>query len=312
MTEDVFEYIALTDKTDLPTKRAVALGFFDGIHLGHRLIIKRTVEEARRMGLRATVLTFSNFPVRGFKALTSLDEKIEIIKELGADEIICAEFTDELKNMEPQEFYEKVLFGKFGSEVLVSGEDYTFGRKASGDTKLLTELSAKDSVTHIVVPDVLYAGEKSSSTKIRELLRSGEASEAVELLGGRPFCYEGPVVYGKKLGRTLGFPTVNIPIPEDKFIVKFGVYRSRVIIEGKAYPAVSNVGLRPTVEHSDNINCETFIYDFHRDMYGHFVRVELWEFIRPEMAFSSVEQLKAQVDADKEKVANLWEINIIV
>lgn len=310
MTDDVFDYIELNASSC--TGRAVALGFFDGIHLGHRLIIQKTVEAARSRGLKATVLTFSDFPVKGFKALTSLDEKIEIIKELGADEVICAKFTDELKNMSPEEFFEKVLCDRFGSEVLVSGGDYTFGRMASGNTELLSALASSKAVTHIIVPDVLYAGEKSSSTKIRDLLKNGGASEAVELLGGRPFCYEGVVVYGKKLGRTLGFPTVNIPVPEDKLIAKFGVYRSRVIIDGKAYPSVSNVGLRPTVEHSDNINCETFIYNFDKDMYGRFIRVELWEFIRPEMAFSSVDQLKAQVDSDKEKVANLWEINIIV
>ena len=306
------EYISLKD--DLPDLegRATALGFFDGIHLGHRKIIKTAVDRARQAGLRSCVLTFSDFPSKDFRALTTLDEKLDLIRETGADEVVCIRFTDDIRSMPADVFYHEILVKELGSKILVSGEDYTFGSKATGDTALLQRLAVEDRVETVISEDVMFDDFKSSSTMIRKCLSTGETELAVKLLAGKPFCYSGIVVEGKKLGRTLGFPTVNLKIPDDKYIVKAGVYRSSVILDGKRYPSVSNVGLRPTVEHADNVNCETYIYDFDRDIYGSDIRVELWQFVRPEMTFASVEELREQVERDKRTCASFWKDDTVV
>ena len=304
------ERILLSETQDLGKKRAVALGFFDGIHIGHRKLISTMIEKARENGLIATVFTLSNFPTADSEHLTTREEKIEILRELGADEIVCADFGD-IRNMPARDFIMSYLVEHLNAALLVYGTDYRFGAGAEGDAKMLETLSDECGIDRVMVEDVYYEGEKCSSSRIRRLLSTGAADEVRPLLGDRFFSYEGIVQPGKKLGRTLGFPTTNIMIPKDKFKVRFGVYRSLSYIGGREYPSISNIGIRPTVEDSENINCETFVYNFHEDVYGQSVKVGLMEFIREEKRFGSVDELKEQVESDKKKVANLWEINII-
>ena len=158
-----------------------------------------------------------------------------------------------------------------------------------------------------IVPDVFFENKKCSSTLIRNLLNDGQVDKANILLGGESFSYEGTVVRGKMLGSTLGFPTANLPIPADRYKPKFGVYITLTTLDGVKFRSISNLGLRPTVEDSDNVNIETFIYGHEGELYGRKIKVELLGFIRPEMKFSSVDELKEQVESDKKKVANLWE-----
>lgn len=286
--------------------RVIALGFFDGVHLGHREIIRKTVETAEEKGLTASVLTFKNFKLKDPTELRSYEEKLQIFKGLGVHQVISLDF-DMIKDMEAEVFVDEVLYKELNAKVLVSGTDYTFGKNAVGNAELLKSLSLQREIGTVIVPDVFFENEKCSSTLIRNLLSEGKIDKANILLGGESFSYEGTVVRGKMLGSTLGFPTANLPIPTDRFKPKFGVYITITTLDGVKYRSISNLGLRPTVEDSDNVNIETFIYGHEGELYGREIKVELLGFVRPEKRFSSVDELKEQVESDKKKVANLWE-----
>lgn len=286
--------------------RVIALGFFDGVHLGHREIIRKTVETAEEKGLTASVLTFKNFKLKDPTELRSYEEKLQIFKGLGVHQVISLDF-DMIKDMEAEVFVDEVLYKELNAKVLVSGTDYTFGKNAVGNAELLKSLSLQRGIGTVIVPDVFFENEKCSSTLIRNLLSEGKIDKANILLGGESFSYEGTVVRGKMLGSTLGFPTANLPIPTDRFKPKFGVYITITTLDGVKYRSISNLGLRPTVEDSDNVNIETFIYGHEGELYGREIKVELLGFVRPEKRFSSVDELKEQVESDKKKVANLWE-----
>ena len=287
--------------------RVIALGFFDGVHLGHREIIKKTVEIADGNDLISTVLTFKNFKLKDPTEIRGYEEKLRIFEKLGVHQVISLDF-NAVKDIEAEEFVSDILHDGFEARVLVSGTDYTFGKGGKGDVDLLKVLSSKKGIKVEVVDDVFFEGEKCSSTLIRNLLLEGNVSKANRLLGDERFSYEGLVVRGKMLGSTLGFPTANLPIPADRFKPKFGVYVTLTTMDGMEYKSISNLGLRPTVEDSDNVNIETFIYDHQGELYGKDIRVELLDFVRDEKKFGSVDELKAQVEADQKKVANLWEI----
>lgn len=288
--------------------RAMALGFFDGIHVGHRRIIERTRDYALSRNLTSTVLSFIDFPTKESKTIFSLEERVAILSEIGIDEFIVIRFLDEFKNMEPEDFYNEFLVKKFNAKALFTGEDYSFGKGGKGSIELLRELIKKDEIFHEAIPDIKLNDVRISSTWIRQAITEGDMGIVHELLGGLYYSVRGVVKQGKKLGRTLGFPTINQEFPSDKYVCRKGVYKSLTIIDKKEYPSISNVGLRPTVENSNNINCETYIYNFNSDIYGKDVQVRLIEFIRDEMAFSSVDELKAQVDNDKLKVEKMWKL----
>ncbi|MCR5804013.1 MAG: bifunctional riboflavin kinase/FAD synthetase [Clostridia bacterium] len=299
------ELVKFADVTE-EKGRVIALGFFDGVHQGHREIIRKTVETAEENGLAASVLTFKNFKLKDPTELRSYEEKLQIFKGLGVHQVISLDF-DMIKDMEAEVFVDEVLYKKLNAKVLVSGTDYTFGKNAVGNADLLKSLSIQRGIETLIVPDVFFENEKCSSTLIRNLLSDGDVKKANVLLGGDRFSYEGTVVRGKMLGSTLGFPTANLPIPSDRFKPKFGVYITLTTLDGVKYRSISNLGLRPTVEDSDNVNIETFIYSHEGELYGRKIKVELLGFVRPEMKFQSVDELKARVESDKEKVAILWE-----
>ena len=299
------ELVKFNDVAD-DNGRVIALGFFDGVHLGHREIIRKTVEAAEEKGLAASVLTFKNFKLKDPTELRSYEEKLQIFKGLGVHQVISLDF-DMIKDMEAEVFVDEVLYKEFNAKVLVSGTDYTFGKNAAGNAGLLKSLSLQRGIETLIVPDVFFENKKCSSTLIRNLLSEGNVDKANVLLGGESFSYEGTVVRGKMLGSTLGFPTANLPIPPDRFKPKFGVYITLTTLDGVKYRSISNLGLRPTVEDSDNVNIETFIYGHEGELYGKKIKVELLGFVRPERKFSSVDELKEQVESDKKKVANLWE-----
>lgn len=288
--------------------RAMALGFFDGIHVGHRRIIERTRDYALNRKITSTVLSFIDFPTKESKTIFSLEERVAILSQIGIDEFIVIRFSDEVKNMEPEDFYQRFLVEKFNAQALFTGEDYTFGKGGKGSINLLRDLIKADGLTHEAIPDITLNDVRISSTWIRNAIDEGDMKLVNELLGGRYYSVKGIVKAGKKLGRTLGFPTINQEIPSDKYVCRKGVYKSLTIIDRKEYPSISNVGLRPTVENAKNINCETYIYNFDRDIYGQDVEVRLIEFIRDEKVFSSVDELKAQVDSDKLKVEKMWKL----
>lgn len=287
--------------------RAVALGFFDGIHSGHKQIIRQAVKTAALEGLTSTVMTFINFDKNGDGLLTTIEEKREILSGIGVDELLVLDF-DAVKNMEAESFLYEILLMKLNSIALFAGNDYRFGKNASGDAELLRSYGESHGMDVTIFEDKLYGseGRRLSSTWLRETVAEGDVELYAELCGGSFFSYSGMVVEGKQLGRQLGFPTANINIAGDKIRVRRGVYVSRVMLGNRKLYGVTNVGLRPTVTDGEVSDiAETYIFDIDEDLYGARIKVELMSFVRPERKFESVEELSRQVSLDKES-AKTW------
>lgn len=289
---------------DLPlgTKgRVIALGLFDGVHLGHQDIIKKAVAIAERDGLTSTVQTFANLYKNGSKPLYTSEERTKLIGDLGADEIFVLDF-DSVKDLEPEQYLTDIIMNRAISDTLVMGEDYRFGKDAKGDVNMIREFAKANSIRVIVVKDHLLesTGEKISTTLLRKALSDGDADRSRDLCG-RDYYYSGYVVKGKMLGRTMGFPTANIVVPEEKFVVRRGVYVSRVCLGQRVLYGVTNIGRRPTLEDAVNDVVETFIFDFDEDIYGAKISVELMHFLRPEEHYSSKDELVEAVERNKQQ-----------
>ena len=281
--------------------RVIALGYFDGVHLGHQDIIKKAVAIAERDGLTSTVQTFANLNKSDSKPLYTSQERTKLIGGLGADEILVLDF-DDVKDMEPLQYLTDIIMNRCIGDTLVMGEDYRFGHDAKGDVNMIKEFAKANNMRVIVVKDHMLEGteEKISTTWLRKALNDGDAALASKLCG-RDYFYSGYVVQGKMLGRTMGFPTVNIVVPEDKFVVRRGVYVSRVRLGQRVLYGVTNIGRRPTLEDAVNDVVETFIMDFDEDVYGAAISVELLHFLRPEEHYSSKEELISAVERNKEQ-----------
>lgn len=287
--------------------RAVALGFFDGIHSGHQQIIRQTVKTAVLEGLTSTVMTFINFNKSGDGVLTTVEEKRALLSELGVDELLVLDFA-KVKDMSAGDFLYEIILVRLGAQAVLAGTDYRFGKNASGDAELLKKFGQEKGIDVSIFEDKLFGEQKRrlSSTWLREAAGRGDVELYAKLCAGKPFAYEGKVSHGNQLGRKLGFPTANIIIPEDKFTVRRGVYVSRVILGKDKFYGVTNVGLKPTVNESGTEQTvETFIFGFDEDIYGARIKVELLSFVRPECKFGSVDELKARVEQDKES-AKTW------
>ncbi len=289
-------------------KASVALGFFDGVHLAHQKIIRTAVEIAGKKGLAPLALTFDRPPAevlfgKAVPLLTDNADKKALIAELGADTaFLPAEKSLLAKSGES--VVREILHGKMNAGVLVCGYNYHFGSDRLGSVELC-RLAEKLGMETVVVPELDMGGEAVSSSRIRTLLSSGGVGEAAALLG-RAYSIEGEVEHGKKLGRAMGFPTLNICPSPMLAALKRGVYASRVFLGGEEYRGVTNVGLNPTVGGGE-IRMETHIPGFSGEVYGQRVRVELLRFVREEKRFASVEELFAQIAEDIRNVMNLFE-----
>lgn len=279
---------------------SVALGNFDGVHVGHAALISRAVEYARAHGIKSAVWTFSNdasaLPSKsGAKCITSTDEKLAIFRELGVDLAFLVPF-DEVRDYSPQKFVREILIEKCGAVCAVCGFNFCFGKGGVGDSTELSRLmSPRDC---IVVPAVYVGGSVASSTAVRTLIEEGDVEGASTLLG-RPFSLEAPVTEGKHLGRTIGIPTINQNFKDGYVIPKTGVYACTVKIDGKDYRGVTNVGVRPTIkEDGHKINSETHIIGYEGELYGENVTIFFERRLRDEMKFESVDDLCAQVQRD--------------
>lgn len=280
--------------------RAVALGLFDGIHEGHAQIIRKMVKAAKQNGMLSSVMTFSGNIKGSSKSVTTLEERLDILSEFGVDEMVVLDFA-KIKDMEPQDFCMNILKLGMNAKALFCGDDFRYGKGAAGTTEDLKAFGREYDVAVKVFDAKLLDGtdRRISSSWIREALEEGDVELASDLMGGRPFSYSGVVIKGRQLGRTLGFPTANIEIPEDKITVRRGVYASLAHIGSKVYPSITNVGKRPTFDDGDFDNAETHIFDFDEDIYGARIKVDLLSFVRPEMKFDDIEALSKQVESDK-------------
>ena len=280
-----------------------ALGAFDGIHLGHALLISTAVERGRALGLPSVVCTFDPHPAsvlwpdRASRPIATLDDNLERMKGLGADAALIIPFTLEFSRMEAEAFVDDILVRTLGVREVVVGFNHTFGHDARGTAALLAELGLRRGFTARVLPPFRLQGQTVSSGAIRHRLGEGDVSRAAELLG-HPYALTGTVMRGAGRGRTLGFPTANLK-PDRPLVLAPGVYGARASWEGGAADAVVNVGYRPTFGENQYW-VEAYLLDFSGDLYDRTLRIEFLERIRPEMKFSGVDALKAQVMADIE------------
>lgn len=280
-----------------------ALGAFDGIHLGHALLISTAVDRGRALGLPSVVCTFDPHPAsvlwpeRAPLPIATLDDNLERMKGLGADAALVITFTLEFSRMEAETFVDDVLVRALGAREVVVGFNHTFGHDARGTAALLAELGPRRGFTARVLPPLRLHGQTVSSGAIRQLLGEGEAARAAEQLG-HPYAITGTVLRGAGRGRTLGFPTANLK-PDRPLVLAPGVYVARASWDQGAADAVVNVGYRPTFGENQYW-VEAYLLDFSGDLYDRTLRVEFLERIRPEMKFAGVEALKAQVMADIE------------
>ena len=283
----------------------VALGNFDGVHLGHQEVLRRAVEEGRRRGMRVVAATFHPHPraVLGAgdppRLLTSSGLRREVLLRYGADEVVEIPFDLGLSRKSPDEFVRDVLVGEIGGSVVVVGENFRFGYRASGDVLDLRRLMREAGGDAIAV-EVRKAGRAGgiSSSRIRALIIEGEVAEAASLLG-RPYVLRGEVVVGDKRGRSIGFPTANVLPDAGAVIPARGVYAGFVIAEDDTYAACTNVGVAPTFARAES-RVEAYLLDFDGDLYGRIVDVGFTRRIREEKKFSGVDELKAQIQSDVE------------
>ncbi|MFV9509809.1 bifunctional riboflavin kinase/FAD synthetase [Tepidibacillus sp. LV47] len=280
----------------------IAIGFFDGVHLGHQRVIKRACEIARTRNLACGVMTFYPHPkqVMGIKdkidQITPLQSKLKQFETLDVDFTYIIQFTKEFANISPEIFVKQVLL-KLNVQGIVVGFDFTFGYKGMGTPKTLMELS-QGLFTVDVIESYDYKGKKISSTRVRNRLLSGDLKEVRSLLG-RNYSIHGKVVQGDQLGRAIGFPTANLELLEDYLILKNGVYVVKVYVQGKSYAGVMNIGYKPTVKQ--NLKTPTYevhLLDFNGNLYGQILEVELIDYIRGEKKFTSVDELKQQIQKD--------------
>ena len=279
------------------------MGNFDGVHLGHRAVVRRAVEEARSRGARSVAATFDPHPRAVLrpgeepKLLTTPEMREELLLGCGVDEVRRITFDCDLSKKSPGEFVHDVLVGELGADVVVVGENFRFGHKAAGDFEELRRRMRETGGEAIAVP-ILALGEEVSSTRIRALVAEGSVREAAKLLG-RAYSLRGEVVVGDRRGREIGFPTANV-LPDPRALVPGqGVYAGHVTVGNTRYAACTNVGVAPTFDRRER-RVEAHLLDYDGNLYGQVVDVSFFERLRPEKRFSGLEELKAQIARDVE------------
>ncbi len=289
--------MTVVEKADRPF--AVALGNFDGVHIGHSRLLSMVCEiTADRGDCASAVWTFVSLPKGGASVLTPLREKLSAFAKAGVEYAVLAEF-DSVRDLSPEDFVRDVLLDKLSAVAVVCGFNFRFGKGAAGTAERLSQLLSPAGVSVTVVEPVTVGGEPVSSTRIRRAVSLGEMEEAETLLG-RPFFVTLPVVHGQALGRTWGIPTVNQTVPPFLAVPAFGVYASVVLLDGRAFAAVTNIGVRPTVSNEGTVYMETHLLDFDGDLYGEEITVSLSCRLRGEERFPDVESLKHQIALDIE------------
>lgn len=296
------EYIRNTLDFNITKPTVITLGKFDGLHRGHELLMEKLLEKGNIHGYATVAFTFDIPPRRQFgdsqvKVLTTNEEKHVIFEAAGVDYLIECPFTKDIMQMEPVDFIAWIV-ERLNVKCIVVGEDFHFGYRRAGDHQLLKKQEAHFGYETVVVQKVQEDGRDISSTFIREEIQKGNLTKANHLLGYAYFV-RSQIVHGRKLGRKLGIPTINMILPEEKLLPPNGVYVSRVVIGEKWYKGVSNVGKKPTVSNENQISVETYIMDFCQNVYGQVVEVQFLDFIRPEIKFSGIEELQHQMNCDR-------------
>ena len=282
-------------------KRVIALGFFDGVHKGHGALLRTVAQVADRLGAKPCAFTFDRSPTAAITGqavplLSSVEDRVWLMRRYyGIEEVIVAPF-DGMQKMDWQDFVSEYLQKELGCVHVVAGHDFHFGYMGKGNPQRLQEKCRELGMGCDIIQKVEQDGITISSTYIRTLIAQGEVERADQFLG-HPHTLTNRVAHGKKIGTTtLGFPTVNLLIPQGVIVPAFGVYATRVWFDGQCRCAVTNVGVRPTVEDNDgHVTVEGFILDFDGDLYGHEIRMEFYKYLRPEQRFPSMDALAAEI-----------------
>ena len=281
----------------------LALGNFDGFHLGHQAVVSEAVNWAKSEGRPAIVATFDPHPVRHFAPhvppfrLTTLDQRQELFAAAGADAMLVFHFDGELASMSADSFVADLLCRHIGAAGVVTGEDFSFGARRGGNVAVLRDVGANHGMAARAVGPVKVDGQVVSSSRIRDLLKAGDCEAAAALLT-RPFAIRGEVIHGDKRGRTIGYPTANLDMGT-YLRPRYGIYavRGRVVATGEPLQGAANLGVRPTFDPPREL-LEPFFFDFAGDLYGQQIEVELRHFLRPEAKFADMPTLVAQMEAD--------------
>ena len=274
-----------------------ALGFFDGVHLGHQALLKACRELADHHGCKAGVVTFLGHPdevVTGHKTelINTAQDRRQLLKAYGVETVVELPFDEQLMTMPWQDFY-GMLRKDYRAVGLVCGEDFRFGFRGQGSAELLGQVCAADGIPCRVIPQLIHNGTVVSSTHIRSLLSQGKIEEAESFLGHKHI-FTGTVIKGQQLGRRLGTPTANLGLPKELLCLPYGVYICRAKAEGIDCPAVTNIGIRPTVS-GENVTIEPWLLDYEGDLYGKELTLEFCHYLRPEKKFNSLEELRREI-----------------
>lgn len=288
-------------------RRVIALGFFDGVHLGHGSLLRRVKECSAQLEATASVMSFDIHPSallmgRSVPLINTVEDRVWLMRNRYAmEDVILAHFDQRMMHQPWEHFVSDYLVEELGAVHVVAGHDYRFGDRGTGNAQRLRSKCAELGIGCDILGMVELDGEAVHSTHIRRLLSQGDMENANRFLG-HPHTFSAAVGQGKGLGHVLGFPTVNLQFPPDLLIPAFGVYAAKVYVDGARYLAAANIGVRPTVEDSNKVNLEAFLLDYHGDLYGKELRIEFFHHLRGEKKFPSVEALTAEVLRNAEQV----------
>jgi riboflavin kinase/FMN adenylyltransferase len=300
-----------TENANIARPTALTLGVFDGLHLGHQLIMKTVVERAQATGAVPTVITFEPHPrallhpESAPPLLQTFDQKIEALGVLGIEQTIVIHFDKAFAQIRAEDFLRTVIADRLHAKEVYLGCGFAFGHGREGNIELLRTVSQSLGFFADEVPELRLRGRRVSSSRIRELLRQGKVNIARRMLG-RPYGVEGRVVRGAERGATLGFPTANLH-PQNRVIPRNGVYVTATLIDGQWRRSVTNIGTRPTFGSVNESSVETFVMDWSGDLYGDVVRVRFLHRLREEKKFSSIDELKSQIERDVARAHHYFE-----
>lgn len=293
--------------------KVIALGFFDGVHLGHQAVIRSAKSIADASGIKTAVLTFDPHPSvvlskkrNKAKYLTPIEEKARKVEAMGVDYFYVVRFTTKFSELEPKDFVQKYLL-PLGAVHIVAGFDYTYGRLGAGKMADM-ETYAENKLQVTIVDKQEADNQKISSTAIRQAIEEGSMKEANKLLG-EPYTTKGTVIHGDKRGRTIGFPTANILVEEDYLIPKLGVYAVKFKIGNETHLGMASIGYNITFKDDQSLSIEVYILDFNREIYGEEVEIEWFQYFRPELKFSGMEGLIKQLEKDEQDTREYFQKN---
>ena len=284
-----------------------ALGFFDGVHLGHQALLRACVELAEKIGVKTAGITFENHPQSLFSneipaLLTTLADRRRLMEHYGVEHIYAFPVTKKVMSTDWRDFLDMLV--NEGAVGFVCGDDFRFGNRGEGNAEKLQAYCAENHLPCVIIPEQTMDDTRVSSTYIRRQIESGDMATAVRFLG-HPHILSGQVTSGRKIGRKIGVPTANLTIPEGVAVPKFGVYACRVEIDGTDYPAVTNVGIRPTVG-GHRVTVEPWILGFEGDLYGREITLAFHKFLRPERKFDSLEELRCEIQKNAEETKEFF------